>query len=397
MEVRRIAVCESGRHPGTVRLQAEVVYDDSHPSEVYWFEVPEAHAAELSGSGDPWLASLLPLAATLGEPLRIRGSVDEMLLENAVRVMNIWRAWYPHLAVVPLHADGVAQEPGPLPARTAAFFSGGVDSFFTVLRPRQHAGPAERGEIGDLITVWGFDIKLESPDAFSRLRQRHVGVARALGKELVEVATNLRSTRWAAAQWSYLAHGSALAGVALALGRRFRRVHIASGGGYRGLHPWGSHLITDPLLSTTGTTLVHDGSAYLRTEKTVAIAHSPVAMEALRVCYHTWSEENCGVCSKCLRTMLTLELVGALQRCTTLPHALTPAQVERMDCSHFADLREFEDIRRLAVAAGRVEMIRALERSLRRGGLRARVREGAEAVRGTLRGAVPHLLRGRAS
>ena len=54
----------------------------------------------------------------------------------------------------------------------------------------------------------GFDIPLDHDDAFARLRSRHEVVAQELGKALIDVATNLRSTRWRAAQWSYLAHGA---------------------------------------------------------------------------------------------------------------------------------------------------------------------------------------------
>ena len=73
------------------RLLGEVVYDDrpGEPEE-YWFEVPEQWAGSLSLSGNPWLACLLPLAVTLGEPLRLCVPVDPELRAGVARVMQTW-------------------------------------------------------------------------------------------------------------------------------------------------------------------------------------------------------------------------------------------------------------------------------------------------------------------
>jgi hypothetical protein len=376
MEVGEVRVDDSPAKSDRVRLRATVKYARGDAEE-YWYDVPRSHMDELSRTGNPWLASLLPLAATLGESLTLPLPVDAALHKNAARLMRIWKTWYPNLSEPPVHADVETAPVASSPNRVGAFFSGGADSFFTLLRDRSAAAPAERRPIQDLITVWGFDIGLDRPDAFARLRDRHTAVAEQLGKALIDVATNLRSTRWSEAQWSYLAHGAGLASIALALEKRLSAVYIAGGGGYRGLHPWGSHSVTDPLLSTRDTAIVYDGVAYLRTEKLEAISASPVALGALRVCYETWTDENCGKCNKCLRTMIALDLCGALEACTTLPHPADLLKtVARMDCSHFADFREFEDLRRLAVAKGRDDMVKSLDRSVRRTKLRQAVTVG---------------------
>ncbi|MDQ3242137.1 MAG: hypothetical protein M3Q09_00175, partial [Gemmatimonadota bacterium] len=70
MEVRDIRLDSSPAGGDRVRLRADVKYA-SGESEEYWFDVPQSRAEELSRTGNPWLACLLPLAATLGEPLAI--------------------------------------------------------------------------------------------------------------------------------------------------------------------------------------------------------------------------------------------------------------------------------------------------------------------------------------
>lgn len=366
MEVRDVRIERSPMGGNRVRLCADVKYARGD-SEKYWYDVPESHAEELSDSGNPWLACLLPLASTLGESLHLPLAVDAALAANTVRLTKIWKAWYPNLHDVAVHADVVAALPATGPGRVGAFFSGGVDSFFTLLRDRATAAPAERPGIQDLITVWGFDISLNKPDAFDRLRERHAAIASRVGKELIDVTTNLRSTRWSEAQWSYLAHGAGLASIALALESRLGTVYIAGGGGYRGLHAWGSHSVTDPLFSTRATAIVYDGVAFLRSEKIELLSDSELALDGLRVCYETWTDENCGTCEKCIRTMIGLEICGALKKCPTLPHP--PDLIEtigRTDCSYFADFREFEDLSLLAATMGRYDIVRALELSMRR-------------------------------
>jgi hypothetical protein len=390
MEVRDVRVEDSPVARGRVRLRGEVRYDGGGAEE-YWFDVPAAHAEHVSLGGNPWLACLLPLASVLGEDVRVPLPVDAALLANAERLTRIWRTWYPDLSAVRVSADVArpvapdarvsadvaSRSPADGPGRVAAFFSGGVDSFFTILRDRERAPPAERQRIGDLITVLGFDIPLERPDAFARLCDRHERVAQRLGMELIDVATNLRATRWREAQWSLLAHGAGLASVALSLEGRFSAAYIAGGGGYRGLHPWGSHSVTDPLFSTRRTSIIYDGVAWLRTEKVDAIAESDAVHDALRVCYDTWTEENCGVCNKCLRTMVTLDVCGVLDRCSTFPrHSDLPLAVARMDVSHFADAREVQDIRQFAEARGRSDIVRALDRAVRRTRRLVAVRKG---------------------
>lgn len=383
MEVRNIDLVASPFGGHRTRIRADVRYDTgSIADEEYWIDVPKEHAGDLSTSGNPWVACLLPLAAHTGETLRVPLPVDGPLRANAERLMRIWSAWYTGVSVVRIEAPVASDAFDVEPTKAAAFFSGGVDSFFTAIRNRPLAAPGERVAIDDLITVWGFDVPLDRAVAFARLRDRHRGVAGELGKHLIDVATNLRSTRWREAQWSYLAHGAGLACIALFLERRFHTAYIAGSVAYRDLHPWGSHPATDPLFSTSRTAIVYDAIAYLRTEKIESIAGCAPALRALHVCYESESDENCGHCNKCQRTMLALDICGALARCDAFPEkTIDLRRVARFDCSHPFDFRELQDIRKLAVAKGRADAARAIDRSFARTRRRKRVRAGVAVLR----------------
>jgi 7-cyano-7-deazaguanine synthase in queuosine biosynthesis len=200
----------------------------------------------------------------------------------------------------------------------ACLFSGGVDSFYTALKHRE--------EITHLVFVHGFDIDL----ADSRRRAAAIStvreVAERMGKELVEVETNLRSFSDSHADW-ILYFGSAMASVALLLQRDFRRVFFAAGFAHSDWAqyppPAGSHPGVDPLWSTEATEIVHAGAEATRLEKIQYLADQPLAMDHLLVCYQgAGAPYNCGRCGKCLRTMTSLRLAGGLERCRTLPDEL---------------------------------------------------------------------------
>jgi hypothetical protein len=356
--------------PGYVRLVGDVRYDRGAPaSESFWYEVPEELGGALSRSGNPWLACLLPVAAAIGEPLRLRVPVDSLLLRGASEILAIWAAWYPRLRCVPVEADGGAPAAGG--TGSAAFFTGGVDSFFTALR--NAPGQDTATPVQELLTIAGLDIPLQREQAAGRRRERLRAAASRLGLGLAEIATNAKETRLREADWHDVAHGPVIVSAGLALEGRYRRLLIASTKPYGALQPLGSHPMTDPLLSTQGTRVVHDGAAFGRGAKIAFISRFDVAMEALHVCYRGKDDANCGECEKCLRTLLWLELSGRREACRTFaPGPLDLRRVEKIFVIGSL-VPYYRELRGAAARAGRRDLVRAVDRSTRRSTLRRRM------------------------
>jgi hypothetical protein len=243
-----------------------------------------------------------------------------------------------------------------------SFFSGGIDSFFTALRPRAVPTP------DDLLLVHGLpDLPLDRSERFSRIEARLTEAATALGRELIVAKTNLLSTRMAGADWGNLAMSPATLSVAFALERRFGRVLIPSSVDCTEHQAWGSHPLTDPLLSTSRTAVASDGFAFSRVEKTALVARSSVAMRALRVCLAKNAEWNCSRCEKCYRTLLALDVLGALDQASTFD--LRRYDVKRAPEVYLPDGLHrtfFHEIQRLARERGRRDIDRAVGATLRR-------------------------------
>lgn len=360
MKLERVDIIGAPKAQGQIRVLGEVSYRDGG-RDAYWFEVDGEFEQAVSRSGNPWLACLLPLAVTLGEPVEIAVPVDEMLYEGAHELMHIWKAWNPKVHVVPVEAPILDRSEHPSGRKVASFFSGGADSFFTVLRHQDDA-PIR---LDDLILVWGLlDIPLANAAAFATVRARMEQAAAELGKRLVPVATNLLETRWTKAPWAQLSHGSALGAIALILEPQYSKVLIASSTPYWCLGPWGSHPLTDPLFSTSSLRIIHDAASLSRVQKLERLVRSDIAMRYLRVCWQSSSGDNCGSCAKCCRTMAALAALDALDRCETFRQArLNLEKVERM-YSSIAWLGLDSELEILARDRGKLELAQAVRRSL---------------------------------
>jgi hypothetical protein len=283
-----------------------------------WYRVS---AAPLAAGPEPLLAAALLPAMAAGVPLRLPGLISDQLSGALSTIQEIFHSWDPALRIVSIE-NQPATAATARAERVACFFSGGIDSWYSVLK--------HQDEISTLIFVHGFDLTLENTSLRQSVVRRLREAAAQLGKPLLEVETNIREFVDPYVSWD-LSHGAAMASVALLLSAQFSKVYIAASNSYQDLYPWGSHPLLDPLWSTETTALVHDGCEANRFEKVTKVATSDVALRTLRVCWENRDGGyNCGHCVKCLRAMVDLKLVGALERCHTLPHRLDLAAISRM-------------------------------------------------------------------
>ena len=313
--VEESRVIPSPAGDGRVRIGAVVRYDGDFIPEEYWFDFPADLANEVDRSGSPWLALLSPLASKWGEDLTIDAPVDRILLEGVHENLRLWKAWEPERTVPGIHAPVNCDTTANGDRCTASFFSGGVDSFFTVLYHDAH--PDTHARIDELITVWGFDIGVDRTDDIQYGRSRLNEVAEQLGRPRFDVWTNLRATRFGSVEWGRHTHGAALAAVGHFLSRRYRRIFIASSYSLANFHPWGSTPITDPNFSSSGLQFTHDGAGFERLEKVGYISTNQTALDYVHSCWRSGTYHNCSACASCLRTMMAFAIHGALSNCKT--------------------------------------------------------------------------------
>lgn len=367
MRIANIRVDEGGSGSnGRVRLSARVEYRRLSDPETIWWEVDREYGDALSPTSDPFLVSLFPLASLLGEPLELEAPVSIELVEQCHQVMSVWQGWYPWLKWIEMSPSSFSQVEGaggtPDARITGQFFSGGADSFFTLL----HAPPPTAPE--DLIQVFGFDIPLERPEENEARLNRAKAISEILGKHVVEVTTNLMKTSFRLVPWGQISHGAAFAAVAHALSNRYKSAIISSSHDNHHLIPWGSHPVTDPLFGTKRTPILHYGADFTRAEKVRFLSDFDLALDNLHVCYHEASARNCGRCEKCLRTMVSLDLLGKLDAAKSFAANPNPLDdylaipLERNNARIFA-----RELSAMAVERGRPEVAKRIDEAISRG------------------------------
>lgn len=330
-----------------------------------WFEVPADYADGLSPRGDPFLPVLLLCALQRPGPIVIEADVSPEMLASARRIVALLGTWGlpPGRA---RHAALEVQAPLRPAARrggaVGAFFSGGVDSFYTVLKNMARYPDGDTRALTHLVMLHGFDVREGDAALFGRLSAPLREAATGLGKRFVTVRTNLRELL--DDDDFDFTHGVMLAGAGHALAGLFHTLYIASSYPYSELRPWGSHPNLDPLWSSERLDFVHDGAERSRPEKLGVIAQSPVALRGLRVCWMQRDAYNCGTCEKCVRTMLGLAAHGALAEATGFPSRLEPEAVARIYVPEFIRIRWHDIVRELE--AREPALARAAERAVAR-------------------------------
>ncbi len=276
----------------------------------------------IHNDANPFAAALLLPSMKQGEDLIIEGSISTQLLQGMHAIMQEVLKWDIGLQPIKRKADAIVADP-PRPQRSASFFSGGVDSFYTYLKHK--TDPIEKDRIDSFILVNGFDIRRRNTQLWDRTRQHIKSIAEADKVELILVRSNIQGLVEPILLWDYT-HGGCLAAVGLFLRGAFHQIYIPSTHSVAEQIPWGSNLALDGYWSTEGTTFIHDGTEATRIEKVISqIARSPLALEHLRVCFaNERGAYNCGSCDKCLRTMINLYVAGALEKSSTFPHRIDP-------------------------------------------------------------------------
>jgi hypothetical protein len=330
--------------------------------------VPEADAA---------LSACLMPAMRSGGTLRLPEPVSPKLLRTQREFQAIQRAWSfawqfgdAPLREVEVLAPTRVPEGPHTSGRVAAFFSGGVDSWSTIL---------DHPEITDLIFVRGFDLIPGVPhhaEIADEVEARVRWAAEAVGIRLHVVETNLRELSDPLVRWDAY-YGCALVTVALFLAPLFERVLIAGESDYEIQAPIGANLLIDQLWSTEQLEIVDDSGRYSRVQRTERIAAHPVVQQTLRVCWENpGGAYNCGRCRKCLLTMLTLEALGARDSIVTFPPQLDLDAVAAIEIQQPVPLTLWEDVLDAVRAAGRADLEPAVEATVSRGKKRLRLPPG---------------------
>jgi hypothetical protein len=294
------------RRGGAERLSAIIQYGrKEYP--LYF----QAHGVPIAGGLEPFVTMALLPAMRERVPLLAEGPLSPRLRRSLEAIQQHFSERDPRLKIIEVHTAGQAPPETARSERVATFFSGGVDSFFTLLENQE--------QITDLIYVHGYDIPVENQKHHCAALASLEGVAAHYGKRLIHVETNLREFGDRYADWAFPLHGAALAAVAQLLRPAVGRVYFP-GEYVSTLRCHATHPELDGLWSTESVETLSHGHDVTRVQKLGRVGADAMAQQSLRVCWQNVEGRfNCGVCGKCLRNMAALRAHGYLDKMTTFP------------------------------------------------------------------------------
>lgn len=326
------------------RVLADVRFEDADREDrTLWIAASGPYAEDLAFEYDAFVLAVLPLAVAAGEArVRVDGDVDTTLARSAEEVVALLAAWSGGPRVARLEAEaGLCVRPSRPDRRAACFFSGGVDSLAALRANRLDLPSDHPASFRDAVRIFGLNTYDHAEDgtpyaarvaAFERDTQRFRPFLEAAGLEPVVLATNARSLYATWEEFSRVGFPGAAVGAAAAFAARWTEIALASDGVVEGLVPSADHPLYEQLFVTSRYRVWIPDVARSRLEKLRLLAQWPEGLQHLNACHHhevqTGGARNCSRCEKCLRTMLGLAALGALDRAVTFEGAaLTPEAV----------------------------------------------------------------------
>lgn len=293
-------------------------------------------------------------AMTVGGCIEMESPLPSEMRDNLDVLQEIFTTWYPGefkpcgpVKTPPPCARGI-RSPG-----RAAFFSGGVDSTFSLIRHRE--------SLSELIFVIGFDIPANNKELADGVSGALRAAAERYGFPLLEICTDLRDFADRHVHWGGHYCGAAMAGLAHLLTDRFGEIIIPGSLTWKDQLPLGSHPFTDERWSSPSMKLHHDSCDVDRLEKIRAIVKDGEALRHLRVCWRNPENTyNCCRCEKCVRTIANLRALGALDAAITFPEKPGIDKLRALEIDHHLIMPFVEQTIGEATRSGDMELATAL-------------------------------------
>ena len=235
--------------------------------------------------------------------------------------------------------------------KAAAFFSGGVDSFATLI---SHAK-----EHPTLVTLWGSDIKLSDFEGWRRVKNHAKETAQQFHCDNLFIKSsfrqflhegNLTQLVWDKSRdgwWHGFQHGIGIIShvAPLAYLRGFSKVYFASSytEDLKGNYTCASDPTIDNHLHIGKCVAIHDGYELNRQDKIRLIcqySHLEGIPINLRVCWESAGGRNCCACEKCYRTIFAILAEGEAPEDFGFQYSLQIIEKMRKDFHSFTFLNK---------------------------------------------------------
>lgn len=276
-------------------------------NEIYLSSGKESFYFDCHGPSEPttkfsdfaaWI--FLPVAMSQGKDLIIHGSGTRQTQENAEKLSDIWTYWLPEkYSPIKVSFTEIRKPESTLGKKNLLLFSGGVDSTYTIIEKEFDTPP-------DILTIQGMDYKISDSAKFEQAIQKTNILVEKYANQRISIRSNAYDIYKKYDLPPRLTFVFLLASSSFLYIETYKTVTMASDFSvYQQFEalPYGSSIATDQLYKSGDFQLETHGNNVTRAEKLPVIMQNKWALKSLSLCKNKKIRpENCGVCSKCVRT-----------------------------------------------------------------------------------------------
>ena len=299
-------------------ITVQTSFEYAGKSESLWFSLSQKYRNMLSlQAQDAFVVALLILAMEQGEDVYIQGSMSEKLYYNLSHYgIHLLCINMPSLSKIKLFPEKLYSDVHTHSnAGAATGFSGGVDSF-CVIANHYYEDVPEHFKMSHILFNNVGSHNMGGRRLFRERYETLQPAARELGLPFIAIDSNLNDHVPFNFKSTHTVRNTA---VALLLQNAIKKFYYASGFSYKDCQIAARNNISDfdpvilPLLSTETIDCIASGWQYTRVEKTKKVSELDLSYRYLDVCVNSSNAGNCSACWKCLRTLLTFDILGKIE------------------------------------------------------------------------------------
>lgn len=306
--------------PEITRQNGEIIYcvhvQFAKGVSTLWYRLGEQFEDLVTDFSDSPLVALLIPAMLNGEDIYITGTISEKLHYNlSGSYQKLLQLIIPSLHRIRIYPNDV-QSGVTHGSGVATGFSGGIDSF-CVLADHYYSDIQKGFKLTHLLFN-NVGSHCGGEKQFDERCARLKPFVDRIGLPFIKINSNVSA--FYRKDFDFLqTHTPRNVSAALLIQKGIRRYMYASGYDYTNTFVGitddiaYSDTITLPILSTEILDIFSSGSEYTRVEKTLRVANIPDSYSTLDVCIID-KGRNCSTCHKCMRTLVTLDIAGFLDR-----------------------------------------------------------------------------------
>ncbi len=271
-----------------------------------------------------FISLILPYAINENIEIETKYTVDKTYYDNIKNILKKYEEWNPQKNInLRIHAPIkkkklVFNRPN---RKSLCSFTGGVDSFFTLIE--------NNNSIGGLMYVQNFDVFDSQNKLLDSVLKMVRSVSQKYNKQVIICNSNIRKEfprRFSPYfGWGKYLHGPALMCLAYPLSPTYKHYFIPGTGKSSISMQWGSSHHIDHHNSSSFFYISHSGDHDRYDKLKIMLGKDTFPLEHLKVCYKNKNQAyNCSKCEKCYRTIICIYLLGYKDKMKTFDQNVDP-------------------------------------------------------------------------